>query len=138
MTNIQNPKVLNFGTPHQIQSRSKYIKSKIKNRFRYSYSSHIYLSSDLIFKSLTFLLCTPQPWYLVPGIRWSTEIAVLNFIEIGSDLDIAPIYIFIRFRVNWPPNGQYQPKWPEFWHMWPRLALKQIQQIWRKSVQKQL
>ena len=37
------------------------------------------------------------------GLEW----CVPSFVKIGSDLDIAPIYIFVRFKVNGVPKSLY-------------------------------
>lgn len=58
----------------------------------------------LVFISLTFVICTLLQWYLVPNVSYTSEMPLPNLIDISSHLEIASIYIFIRFHRNCAPN----------------------------------
>lgn len=45
-----------------------------------------------------------QQRYLVPALRYRIEISLLQFTEMGSDWDIAPIYLHLIFRYGAKKN----------------------------------
>ena len=64
------------------------------NRSKFRYSSHIYL------RPICFLLCTKRAisarivWNFAYTTKLGLKICMPNLIEIGSDIAIAPIYMF--------------------------------------------
>ena len=56
--------------------------------------------------------------------EFGTKISLLNYIVIGSDLDIAPIYIFHRFRSFDASNTIWMFDSNEIWNVWRDLIRK--------------
>ena len=77
-----------------------------ENRIRFRYSSHIFVRFNVNGppRSLYIFRFARN---LVQRNEWSIEWCVLSFLKIGSDLDIAPIFIFARFKVNGAPKFLY-------------------------------
>ena len=92
-----------FGTSHLFGPRTNPIEIG-KNRFRFRYSSHIYFRPIQCKRSLYIFRFARN---LVQANHLGLEWCLPSFVKIGPDLDIAPIYIFVRFKVNGVPKSLY-------------------------------
>ena len=89
---IYCPIQMKFCTSHLFGPRTNPIEIG-DNWSKFSYSSHIYL------RPIFLILCTKRVilgrmvWNFVHTTRLGLKISMPNFIEIGSDIAIGPIYI---------------------------------------------